>query len=100
MGPRAMGPRTSESPRFPPDRGLSRLWVDLEGFLRKAHDRVVSRLGDCALGSEQRESVLREPLRRHDLALVERLVLAGGACLESGERDLGLAQQQPADDEM
>ena len=46
----------------------------LEGRLVEVHQRQVGRLGDGQLGGDLGQVVLREELRRRDLALVERLV--------------------------
>ena len=59
------------------------------------------RLGDRPLRGQLRQHLAGEELRRGDLALVERLGrCAAGPAGQRGERDLGLAQQQPADDEV
>ena len=56
------------------------------------------RLGDGAVGGEQRQPGRGEESRGADLAVVERHVALARPGVQRVERHLGLAQQQPADD--
>src|SRR5262249_56899098 len=51
----------------------------LEGLLRQVHQRQVGPLGDRPAGGQLGQHVVREEVRGGQLALVERLVPAGGA---------------------
>lgn len=57
--------------------------------------------GDLPLGGEPRQHRGREETRRANLALVEGLVRSReNALVQPGQRHLGLAAEQPGDDEI
>src|SRR3954454_2885332 len=71
-----------------------------EGGFVELHQRRVGGLGDRALGGELRQDLPGEEPGRRDLALVEGLVPSARTLRQFGERDLGLTQQQPRDDQV
>src|SRR6476619_4048883 len=89
--------RTSSSRGCRAGRGGDRR---LEGLLAEVHHGEVDTLDNLAFGGQAWQHVLCEKVCHGDLSGVIRAVALGKLAVECVERDLGLVEQQPADQQV